>query len=50
MILYFDSADASERPVSAYNPPGSINTNPSLSASYRAFWRLVGSLSVFILL
>ena len=37
MTLDFDLTDASERRISAYNAPGSINTNLSLSASYRAF-------------
>lgn len=41
MILYFDPADASERPINAYNAPGSINSSPTISAPCRACTRLV---------
>ena len=50
MILDFDLTDASERPMSVHNALGSINTNLNLSAPCGAFWRLVGGLSIFILI
>ena len=50
MILNFDLAEAREGSVSAYNALGSINTNPSLSASHRAFSRLLNDLSIFIII
>ena len=50
MILDFDLIDASERRISVYNAPGSINSNLIISAPCRACTRLVGDLSVFILL
>ena len=50
MILYFDLADASERSVNAYKAPGSINSSLIVSAHCRACTRLVGDLSVFIII
>ena len=50
MILYFDSADASERPVSAYNPPGSINSRLTIKTPCGAFSRLLDGLDVFIII
>ena len=50
MILDFDLADASERPMSVYKALGSINTNLIVSAPYRAFSRLLNDLSVFIII
>lgn len=50
MILDFDLADASERPASVYNALGDINSSLTVSAPCRACTRLVGDLSVFILL
>lgn len=50
MILDFDLTDAREGFISVYNAYRSINTNLSLSAPCTAFWRLVGGLSVFIII
>lgn len=50
MILDFDSAEAREGSVSAYNAPGNINTNLIVSAPCGAFSRLVGGLGVFIII
>ena len=50
MIFDFDLTDAPERHISVYNARGSINTNLIVSASYRACTRLVGDLSVFIII
>lgn len=50
MILDFDLADASERPVNAYNAPGSINTNLTTSAPCAAFWRFMSGLDVLIVI
>ena len=50
MILDFDLAEASERPISAYNALGSINTNLIVSAPCGAFWRLVDCLSILIII
>ena len=50
MILDFDISDVSERRISAYNALGNINSQPTIKASHRAFWRLVGGLDVFIII
>ena len=48
MILDFDSTDAPERHVSAYNARGSINSSLTIKTPCRACTRLVDGLSVFI--
>ena len=50
MILDFDLAEASEGSVSVYKARGSINTNLIISAPCGACTRLVGDLSVFIII
>ena len=50
MTLYFDSADASERPMSVHNALGSINSKPIVSASCGACTRLLDGLDVFIII
>lgn len=50
MIFDFDSAEAREGAVNAYNALGSINSSLIISASCTAFWRLLSGLDVFIII
>ena len=50
MIFDFDTSETREKATSAYNALGSINTKLTVSASYRAFSRLLSGLGVFIII
>ena len=50
MILASDLAEAREGATSVNKSPGSINSSLTVSAPCGAFWRLLGDLSVFIII